>query len=224
MNVMAAVVGGVAGLILGVVADRWLDRRRYRYPDELSLPERSSRWLVAALPIVVALCLGAWWDASPAFAVVCAGYSVVLGVLTVIDIDVHRLPDAITLPLIPITAGVVVALGLTQFGVDALVRAALAGPALGAFYFVQVLIGRGRGMGLGDAKLALSLGALLGLQSYVHVFAATAITYVAALLWGIGLLLRGGGRRTQFAFGPWMALGAVAVWVAPAIVSLTGGR
>lgn len=224
MNVVAAVAGGVAGLIAGVCVERWLRRRSYRYPDELGLPERSSRWLVIALPVVVALCLAAWWDASPALAVVCAGYSVVLGVLTVIDVDVHRLPDAITLPLIPITAGVVVALGLTGFGLDAVVRAGLAGLALGAFYFVQVLIGRGRGMGLGDAKLALSLGALLGLLSWEHVFVATGLTYLAALAWGIGLLVRGRDRRTAFAFGPWMAWGAVAVWVAPGVIALTGGR
>lgn len=109
MNVVAAVAGGVAGLIAGVCVERWLRSRSYRYPDELGLPERSSRWLVIALPVVVALCLAAWWDASPALAVVCAGYSAVLGVLTVIDVDVHRLPDAITLPLIPITAGAVAA-------------------------------------------------------------------------------------------------------------------
>lgn len=224
MNIVAAVAGGMAGLIAGVVVDRWLGRRSYRYPDELGLPERSSRWLVIALPVVVALCLAAWWATSPALAVVCAGYSVVLGVLTVIDIDVHRLPDAITLPLIPVTAGVIAALGLTQFGLDAVVRAALAGLALGAFYFVQVLIGRGRGMGLGDAKLALSLGAVLGLLSWGHVFAATAVTYLTALVWGIGLMLSGGDRRTAFAFGPWMALGAVTVWVVPGVVALTGGR
>ncbi len=197
MNVVAAVAGGVAGLIAGVCVERWLRRRSYRYPDEFGLPERSSRWLVIALPVVVALCLAAWWDASPALAVVCAGYSVVLGVLTVIDVDVHRLPDAITLPLIPITAGVVVALGLTGFGLDAVVRAGLAG---------------------------LALGALLGLLSWEHVFVATGLTYLAALAWGIGLLVRGRDRRTAFAFGPWMAWGAVAVWVAPGVIALTGGR
>lgn len=54
-------------------------------------------------------------------------------------------------------------------------------------------------MGLGDAKLALSLGALLGLLSWEHVFVATGLTYLAALAWGIGLLVRGRDRRTAFA-------------------------
>lgn len=55
------------GGVRGALVRAW---RSYRYPDEFGSPERSSRWLVIALPVVVALCLAAWWDASPALAVV----------------------------------------------------------------------------------------------------------------------------------------------------------
>ena len=48
--------------------------------------------------------------------------------------------------------------------IDAWVRALLAGVTLYAFYLLLVLIGGGAGMGLGDAKLAVSLGMLLGFQ------------------------------------------------------------
>ena len=54
-------------------------------------------------------------------------------------------------------------------------------------------------------------------------FLATLAAYLIALVWGIGLILfRGAGRRTEIAFGPHMALGAVLVAAAPGVVALVG--
>lgn len=216
-----ALVGGLVGLLGGILSDRWLRRRAYRYPDEHDLRTRSTTWLVVAMPLACGFVASGWWPVQPAFAVLAVAYCVVLGVLSAIDVDVRRLPDAITLPLVPITLVAVVAVAVVAGSADPLVGAVLGALALGAFYFIQVLLAGGRGMGLGDAKLAVSLGAVLGLQSWTHLILATTVTYLAALGYGLFLVVfRGGNRRTQLAFGPYMALGAVLVLAAPGLAGL----
>jgi leader peptidase (prepilin peptidase)/N-methyltransferase len=219
--------GLLGGVLLGIGAAlllvAWLGRRPYRYDDEAELPVRDARWLVVVLPVVLGLIGAGWWASAPGTALLLAGYSLVLGALAAIDLDVHRLPDAITLPLMGVTLAGVAAVGLSQGSAEALLRAVAAGAALGGFYLVQVLIGGARGMGLGDAKLAVSLGMVLGLLSWVHVFAGTLAAYLFALMWGVCLIVaRKADRRTEIAFGPHMALGAVLVFAAPGVTGLMG--
>lgn len=216
--------GGVTlGAAAGVLAHRTLQRARYRLEDERDLPRRGTLWLPPAVAATVGLVAVGWWGETPLLAVVLACYTVVLAVLTAIDLDVRRLPDRITLPLIPATAAAVGLVTVVAADYASLGRALLGGVALGAFYFAQVIVARGNGMGLGDVKLSVSLGILLGCLSWSHVLLATACAYLTALLVGVFLILfRGGNRRTLIAFGPHMALGAVAVIVAPGVAHLVG--
>ncbi|MFT3875674.1 MAG: A24 family peptidase [Propioniciclava sp.] len=223
---MMAVTGAgfLVGLIAGMGADVWLRRRRYRYDDERDLRLLNTGWLIAVLPFAVGLIVAGWWQLSIPTAILLSGYCIVLGVLAAIDLDVRRLPDAITLPLIPVTLAGVVVVAVMENALGDAWRAVQAGLALGAFYFVQVLIGRGAGMGLGDAKLAVSLGLACGLLSWPHVFVSTLAAYLSALLLGgILMLARRAGRKTEIAFGPHMALGAAIVFCAPGAFALVTG-
>ncbi|MEV4556950.1 prepilin peptidase [Kitasatospora sp. NPDC049285] len=125
-------------------------------------------------------------------------------VLAFVDGAVHRLPDALTLPLL---AGTAVLLPLADHRPAALLRCVLAAGVLGLLFWLLALFAP---VGLGDAKLAPSLGAVLGLLGWSALYAAVLYMWVAAALWAVLLLVaRGAGRSTELAFGPAMLLGTL---------------
>lgn len=219
-----ALAGVALGLVVGWLADRRLRGRHYRYDDEVDLPERSTRWLWVALPLLCGLAFAGAATGSWLRALLVAAFCCGLAILSAIDLDVRRLPDRITLPLIPVTAAGAVALALVEGTPEAIVRALVAGLALGAFYLLQVIAAWGRGMGLGDAKLAVSLGLALGVLSWTHVVVGTFAAYLSGVVVGVLAAIRAGtGRRTEIAFGPHMAFGAALVLVLPGAVALISG-
>ncbi|QUJ76772.1 prepilin peptidase [Sulfitobacter albidus] len=128
-----------------------------------------------------------------------------LGWLAWIDLRTHRLPDRLTLPLIALGL-----CGAALEGWDRVVAGAIGGVAA---YALLALVGHlhfnrtGReGLGLGDAKLFAAAGTWLGwaaLPMVMLIAAGTALVFA--------LLTRRGG--TQIAFGPWIALGFMIVWL-----------
>jgi leader peptidase (prepilin peptidase)/N-methyltransferase len=86
--------------------------------------------------------------------------------------------------------------------------------ALFAFYAIVWFI-YPAGMGLGDVKLALALGAALGWYGWGVLFAGTFLGFLLGAAYGVSLILAGrADRRTAMAFGPFMVLGALAGVVA----------
>ncbi len=125
----------------------------------------------------------------------------VVAALTVVDLEQRRIPNRIVLPA---TAAVLAA----QFAVDprgtpVLIAIALAS---GLFFCLPLLVSRG-GMGMGDVKLAVLLGAALG----EAVVLAIGVAVFTAFLVAVVLLARDGvtARKSAIAFGPFLALGAV---------------
>lgn len=217
---LAFAAGAALGMFLGLFADFWLQRRRYRYEDERSFPLRPTHWVAPVMSLVSGLYAWALAESLP-LALLAIAYTAVLVVLSAIDVDVQRLPDKITLPLIPATAAAVLAASTLAGDLGAAGRALLAGLALGGFYLAQVLLAGGRGMGLGDAKLAVSLGMVAGAFSWTHVLLATVAAYLAAALVAIVLIVLGkANRKTSIAFGPFMSLGLVAALGVPAMRQL----
>ena len=150
---------------------------------------------------------------GPSWALPALLYLVAVAVaLTLIDLDVHRLPDAIVLPAYPVGAALLVLASANPGGEPAwgaLARAAAGGAGLLLLYLVIALAYRG-GMGLGDVKLAGVLGMFLGWFGWdalaVGAFAAFLLGGVLAL----ALLATGRARRgTRIPFGPWMLAGAL---------------
>jgi leader peptidase (prepilin peptidase)/N-methyltransferase len=209
-------VTAVLGVAVGVVAARWLRSQAYRYADEQDLPSRRTGWVVVACAVLPTLMVLAWPE-DPV-AVVYAVSTVALVVLAAIDIDVFRLPDVITKPMALALVVALLAVALLTGDTDPWVRALLAGAGLGFCYLVLVFIGGGAGMGLGDAKLALSLGMLLGYQSWSHVVLGSMASFLLAGIAAIYLVLfRGAGRKSHLAFGPYLVAGTILVLVLPAI-------
>ena len=140
--------------------------------------------------------------------------------LAVIDARLHRLPNAIVVPLWPIS---ILGLGLAAWLSGS---AAWTSALLGALVWMGVLGGlwlvtRGRGMGLGDVKLAPVLGAALGwLGVGIAIFGLVLAFAIGAVVGVIALASRRSGWHQRIAFGPFLLAGAlVAVLAGERIVS-----
>ena len=80
----------------------------------------------------------------------------------------------------------------------------------GAFFGFLIAVTRGKGMGLGDLKLAVPLGLLLGWPDILFAIGAAFVIGAA-----VGLAAIASGRRTMkgsLPFGPFFALGVAAVF------------
>jgi leader peptidase (prepilin peptidase) / N-methyltransferase len=129
--------------------------------------------------------------------------------LAMIDIDVKRLPNAIVLPSYLVVAVLLGAAAAVQGEWGTLLRAALAGLALYAFYFLLMLV-YPRGMGFGDVKLAGILGAYLGWLGWGELVVGSFLAFLVGGVFGVALMVVGrAGRKSAIPFGPWMLLGAL---------------
>jgi leader peptidase (prepilin peptidase) / N-methyltransferase len=148
---------------------------------------------------------------AAALVLVAYGYFAVISIiLTLIDLDVQRLPNAIVLPSYGVGG---VLLGAAALLSGDLVPAATAAAGAGILFAVYALaaLAYPRGMGLGDVKLSGVVGLFLGWFG----FGALAVGGFAAFLLGglfslVLVLLGRGGRKSRIPFGPWMLAGA---WV-----------
>jgi leader peptidase (prepilin peptidase)/N-methyltransferase len=85
--------------------------------------------------------------------------------------------------------------------------------SLGAalFLLLPALLTRGRGMGAGDIKLVLALGAFLGAPVAVGLMAGFLIALIPSI---VLIVLRGmqAGRKSKIPFGPFLAMGGAVGW------------
>ncbi|PBC78047.1 leader peptidase (prepilin peptidase)/N-methyltransferase [Streptomyces sp. TLI_235] len=164
---------------------------------------------VEAVAAAVGAALGAAADAGSAPLFCWVGlFGVVLGF---VDAAVLRLPDALTLPLF---AGTAVLLPLADHRPQVLLRCVLAAAALGLLYGALALL---LPIGLGDAKLAPSLGAVLGLYGWSAVAGGVFAAFLLGGVWGMVLLAtRRAGRGDALPFGPPLLLGALVAVLAAA--------
>lgn len=139
--------------------------------------------------------------------------------LTVIDLRLHRLPDAIVLPSYAVCAVLLVPAVATGGWTD-VVRAVAAMAAVWAGYYALAWLYPG-GMGFGDVKLAGLLGLCLGPLGWPAVLIGVLAGFLLGGLAGSALLLSGrAGRKTALPFGPFMLAGAfLAVFAAVPIAS-----
>ncbi|MFF8278639.1 prepilin peptidase [Streptomyces lateritius] len=129
--------------------------------------------------------------------------------LATVDVRVHRLPDQLTLPLAAATPLLLAVAELLPYDGGSWLHALLGALVLGGGYFALFLI-HPTGMGFGDVKLALSLGAALGWYGWGVLFAGTFAGFLLGALYGLGLILaRRGSRTSAIPFGPFMLGGAL---------------
>lgn len=171
-------------------------------------------WVVAAVAAALAWVAvglaGSWWEAVPFWIL-----GVVSALLICCDLAVMRLPDPIMGWAYPVVLGT---LTIAAGGSDQwlrLGRALLAGVLFLAFYLVNALVFP-RGIYLGDVKFAGLIGAWLGWFGWLHlVWGALLAAILGGVVGLVLILLRRGGLRTEYPYGPMIAAGAwiAAVWL-----------
>ena len=169
---------------------------------------------------VVAIAGAAWavWASgpgwtTPAFAAAAVGWAA----LGVIDARTRRLPDVVNIPTTATTAGLLVLAAIATGASPDLARAALAALALTAGYAMVWFIAPAGGVGLGDVKLAASIGLITGWVGWETVVIAALVPWLVAAVPAAVVLLLGRARDDRhLPFGPYMIVGAIAAvtWTA----------
>jgi leader peptidase (prepilin peptidase) / N-methyltransferase len=196
MAALALAPGLALGSFLNVVAAR--------VPLKRSLVRPGSSCMSCTAPIV-------WYDNIPLvsacvlvfgltfYAAIAAFFCCVLVAISAIDIEHRIVPDRIVLP----STLIVLAAQMVR---DPSVEWPLAAFLAALFLFIAAVI-YPAGMGMGDVKLALLMGAALGKLVSV----ALIIGMVSAVIPGLYLLARHGrsARKMGVPFAPFLALGSV---------------
>jgi len=196
LPIAAAVVGALYGLAV--------DRLSVRWPDhEEDCRRRGLDWRTAAVVFTgaaVAAGLVTRVDAPRDLAVLTL-FAAALLVLLATDLDQKMLPDLVTLPLIVFAAVVLVAgwsplLAGKDFGTLSGLAAAVLAPTL-LFVSDRLL---GGDLGLGDIKLSVSLGLMLGLSALFYGLLVASVGFAVVLIALIAL--RRIGLKSAVPFGP----------------------
>jgi len=154
-----------------------------------------------------ALAMAALFQFGPtAHAIGAAFILAIVAIVTVVDLEQRRIPNRIVLPATAVVLGVQIALDPAQ-------APTLLAWSLGAglFFYLPMLLFRG-GMGMGDVKLAVFLGAAFA----EVVVPAIAIAVFASFLAAVTVLFLKGAaaRKNAMPFAPFLALGAaVAIFI-----------
>jgi prepilin signal peptidase PulO-like enzyme (type II secretory pathway) len=205
----------LAGIPAAFAADYAIRKlsRRARREDvaddaaaERSLPWHHGRWparirvaLVCSLPPLMAIA-GARFDPLPA--VVVSGLLGAFVVCTGTDLLDFRVPNVITYP--STVLALAAALLLPGGDVVTSVIAALLG---GGIFLLLAVLTRG-GMGLGDVKLAVLIGAALGFPAGYQ--ALMAGVFAGGITIGLLFVLGVVGRRQPVPYAPFLAIAAAA--------------
>ncbi|MCA9973358.1 MAG: prepilin peptidase [Anaerolineales bacterium] len=238
LNVLFALIGLVAGIVINALADALPQRRRptppacpkcgHRYGPagwlgigrrlwgggqcpQCGLPTRRRVLLVevgaallfAALPSLIA---------APLDLVVNAFYTAVLLLIIVIDLEHRLILDVVTFPI------TLLAVGLTFVVSDNTWQSALLGAAVGyGFFFLiywvaQLIYGAGSvAFGMGDVKLAMLMGAMLGFHRVLFAF------ILGIVLGGVVSLLiivaSPANRRLHLPYGQYLATAGIAMLI-----------
>lgn len=198
---------GAGGFALGLAADRF--STRWPEHDEEHAPGRAADWRTAIVALVGALALGLLplrFGSDPLAFVIFGAWFVTLIIGLATDLDQRLLPDLLTLPVIPVALVYAIS-GSNPLVGDEVVLAVVAALAIPAvLYLPSIPFGAGA-FGLGDVKLLVGVGLLLGgsraLGSVVFALVLAGVVLVALLA------TRRIGRRSYIPFGPFFILGAL---------------
>lgn len=135
----------------------------------------------------------------------------------VFDLKYKILPDFSTIILI-----IIAFLGVV-FDESNIIPYLLSALLSGGFLLILNLITKGKGMGMGDVKLAVFMGLFLG---YPKIIIAFYVAFVVGAVYGLMLMiLKKANKKSQVSFGPFLILGIlVAWWWGNIIISLIDRR
>jgi leader peptidase (prepilin peptidase)/N-methyltransferase len=213
LTVRAGRIAGTGGPQGGDVepADRQLSTSPP--PPEARVPARQPRTgpPPLATELVTALLLGGLAARlQPGLVLAAACWLAACGVaLAWIDATVQRLPDALTALAYAGTTGLLLAAAAASGNWHSLLRAVTGGLGL-AVVLAVVAVVSGSALGLGDAKLAASLGTLLAWFGWLTLARGIVAGVLLGAVVALGLIAgRRATRGQRIAFGPFMVAGAL---------------
>lgn len=163
---------------------------------------------------------------SLSYTLLAIGYTLVfitLLLITLIDIRLKLIPDEANIFLIILSIPIIL-FGQNEFGLtsgsflgpsaaifslrDNIWLNHLASLVFGALFFAALIfITRGRGMGMGDLKLAAALGVVFGWPDIILI---TVLSFILGSIFGLpSLITKKMGLKSSLPFGPFIALGAL---------------
>jgi leader peptidase (prepilin peptidase)/N-methyltransferase len=139
--------------------------------------------------------------------------------VSVIDLQVQRIPDRITFPTFVISVPALIVVSIAEDATDRIPAAFVGAAGYFLFLFVTHLI-YPAGMGFGDVKLAAVMGLYLGWLGWTSalpvagplrlVFYALMLGCILGVVFGLAVQV-GTKRRGAFPFGPALAIGCYVV-------------
>jgi len=168
------------------------------------------------LPLTEALCAATfaalWWrHGFGPLTLIGSLYAAILWLVFLIDWRHHLILNRVTYPTVLLALALSFVFPLTE-PLRSLLGAVLCGGVFLGFYWLGRLLYRGRvPLGMGDVKLAVVFGAMLGAQCG---FLALVLGIVAGAVQAVALLLLGQRRRTYMPYGTALVAGAVLTLIA----------
>jgi leader peptidase (prepilin peptidase)/N-methyltransferase len=168
----------------------------------------------SAAAVITGIGVGVGWgDATVGLALLTGLLLVALGA---VDIVHHRLPDAITLPALPVAAVAVLLTTVLAPGSGSLISAVVAAVVLWALFSGIALLSP-PSMGRGDVKLVPTLGLLMGDVSPVAVLAGLLVAFGAGSVVALfGVAARRLRLTSAIPLGPYLLFGCWVVLLFPA--------
>ncbi len=171
------------------------------------------RYPVIELATMAVFVSHGWLFGFTPLAAVRIAFACAMIVLFAIDLEHQILPNAITLPGIPV--GLAASVFLPPGFLSALIGALVGGGSLWLLFALWKWMRGVEALGMGDVKMLAMVGAFLG---WPQVILTLVLSSVAGSLVGVGLIATGrGSLGSKLPFGTFIALGAIAA-------SLVGGR
>jgi len=203
---VTSLVLGIAAGIGAVYLARWVPPRM-----ELEIRSRPLWWWTAA--VVAGGAFG--WVAAPADAELVpaiAVFGAVTLALALIDLDYQLIPNRVLFPGLGVSGVMLFGGALLAGRGDGLLRGVLGAVIYFLLLLIVGLVARG-GFGMGDVKLALLLGLFLGFASWDSLGVGAVLAIVLGGVASLLLLVARRSRKSKFAYGPFLVLGA---WIAMA--------
>lgn len=145
------------------------------------------------------------------------GFIIVAVVL--VDARLHLISTKLVYPASGVALAVFAVIALIDKEPERFQWMLIGGLLASAFIWTLHIISR-NGMGQGDARLSLFLGMFLGWLGWRHLVIGMFAGFLFGSIGGLLLMaLRKAGLKTQLAFGPYLAMGALLISLWPSLAS-----